>query len=131
MAEYLLDSNVLIRHLRRHQPTTRLLAALVLDGQVGLATISRTELLEGMREHEREQTLRLLDAFVAFPFTSAIADLAGELLRRYRAQGVILSKPDAMIGATAIHHNLVLATYNAQHFPMPEVRLYPNMPAWP
>ncbi len=44
MADYLLDSNVLIRH----QPTTRLLATLVLDGQVGLATISRTELIEGM-----------------------------------------------------------------------------------
>ncbi len=68
---------------------------------------------------------------MAFPFTSAIADLTGDLLRQYRAQGMILSKPDAMIGATAIHHNLVLVTYNPQHFPMPEIQLYPNMPAWP
>lgn len=131
MADYLLDSNVLIRHLRRHQSTTSLLAALVLDGQVGLATISRTELIEGMRAHEREQTLRLLDAFAAFPFTSALADLTGDLLRQYRASGIVLSKPDAMIAATALHHNLVLVTYNPQHFPMPEIQLYPNMPAWP
>jgi hypothetical protein len=58
---------VLIRHLRSHQPTTDLLATLALEGQVGIATISRTEIVEGMREHERESTLRLLDSLISYP----------------------------------------------------------------
>ncbi len=55
--------------------------------------------------------------------------LAGELIRRFRAQGLTLDRPDAIIGATAIAHGLVLVTYNARHFPMPELRLYEEMPA--
>jgi predicted nucleic acid-binding protein len=131
MPDYLLDSCVLVRHLRRHQSTTELLAALALEGQVGIATISRTEIVEGMREHEREGTTRLLDSLIFYPLDVAIADLAGEYMRRYRAQGVILDKPEAIIGATAVRHDLVLVTYNARHFPMPELRLYQEMPEAP
>ncbi len=128
MPDYLLDSCVLIRHLRHHQPTTDLLAALVMDGQVGIATITRTEIVEGMREHEREVTMRLLDSLLSYPLDDPIADLAGEYIRRYRAKGITLDKPDAIIGATAVHHGLVLVTYNRKHFPMPELRCYGEMP---
>jgi predicted nucleic acid-binding protein len=122
--DYLLDSCVLVRHLRRHQPTTDLVSALVLEGKVGIATISRTEIIEGMREHEREATMRLLDSLPAYPLDVATADMAGEYIRRYRAQGITLDKPDAIIGATAVLHDLVLVTYNQKHFPMPELQLY-------
>ena len=72
MADYLLDSCVLIRHLRRHQPTMDLFAALVLEGNVGIATITRTEIIEGMRDHERERTLHLLNSLPTFPLDSAV-----------------------------------------------------------
>ena len=124
MPDHLLDSCVLIRHLRRHKPTTDLVSALILEGQVGIATISRTEIIEGMREHEREATMRLLDSLPAYPLDVSIADMAGEYIRRYRAQGITLDKPDAIIGATAVLHGLVLVTYNRKHFPMPELQLY-------
>lgn len=128
MADYLLDSCVLIRHLRRHQPTMDLFAARVLEGNVGIATITRTEIIEGLRDHERERTLRLLDSLPAFPLDSAIADLAGEFIRRYRQQGIILDRPDAIIGATAVQQHCVLVTYNQAHFPMPELTRYAPMP---
>ena len=95
---------------------------------MGIATISRTEIIEGMREHEREATMRLLDSLHSYPLDVATADLAGEYIRRYRAQGITLDKPDAIIGATAVRHGLVLVTYNPKHFPMPELRLYEQMP---
>ncbi len=131
MPDHLLDSGVLIRHLRRHQPTTDLMATLAMEGQVGIATISRTEIIEGMREHERQGTLRLLNSLISYPLDTSVADLAGEYIRRYRAQGITLDKPDAIIGATAVHHGLVLATYNIKHFPMPELQLYQGMPEMP
>lgn len=127
MADYLLDSCVLIRHLRSHQPTTDLLSELALEGQLGIATISRVEIIEGMREHERERTLRLLDALNCYPLDIPVADLSGEFISRYRATGVVLDKPDAIIGATAVHHGLVLVTYNSKHFPMPELHLYQGL----
>ena len=128
MPDYLLDSCVLIRHLRRHRPTTDLMTALAMEGRLGIATISRTEIVEGMREHEQERTMRLLDSLACYPLDAAIADLAGEYIRHYRAKGITLDKPDAIIGATAVYHGLVLVTYNARHFPMPELRIYEQMP---
>jgi predicted nucleic acid-binding protein len=128
MPDYLLDSCVLIRHLRGHQPTTDLLSELALEGQLGIASISRVEIVQGMREHERENTVRLLDSLFCYPLDADVADLAGEWIRRYRAQGVILDKPDAIIGATALHYDLTLVTYNVKHFPMAGLRLYKGMP---
>jgi predicted nucleic acid-binding protein len=129
MPEYLLDSCVLIQHLRGYKPTSALLAKLALEGQLGIAAISRTEVIEGMRDHEREATLRFLDALTCYAFDAAIANQTGELIRRYRAQGITLSTPDAMIAATAIDHDAVLLTYNSKHFPMPELQVYTAMPA--
>lgn len=129
MPRYLLDSCVLIQHLRGHKPTSTLLAKLALEGQLGIAAISRTEVIEGMREHEREVTLRFLDALTCYAFDAAVADRTGELLREHRARGITLSKPDAMIAATALELNAVLLTYNTKHFPMPELHLFAAMPA--
>jgi predicted nucleic acid-binding protein len=131
MPNYLLDSCVLIRHLRRHQPTTELILSLALDGQLGIATISRTEIVEGMRDHERSLTMRLLDSLRSWPLDAAIADLAGEQIRVLRSRGFTLDKPDAIIGATALHHDLVLVTYNAKHFPLEGLPLYPDLPQAP
>jgi len=128
LPDYLLDSCVLIRHLRHHQPTTDLLTALALEGQMGIATISRTEIVEGLRDHERERTMRLLDSLILYPLDAVMADLAGDYLHRYRAKGITLDRPDAIVGATALLHRLVLVTYNPRHFPMPELRLYEKMP---
>jgi tRNA(fMet)-specific endonuclease VapC len=129
MADYLLDSSVLIQHLRSHQPTSDLLLRLALDGTLGIAAISRTEILAGMREKERGMTMRLLDAVACYPLDREVADSAGELLRRHRHAGTTLDVPDAIIAATALVHDLVLVTYNPGHFPTPELRRYGGMPA--
>lgn len=131
MPDFLLDSCVLIRHLRRHRLTTELIKALALEGQLGIATISRTEIIEGMRDHERQPTMRLLESLHPWPLDAAVADLAGDYIRQFRSKGITLDKPDAIIGATAVYHNLVLVTFNAKHFPMAELRLYWDLPQAP
>jgi len=126
--DFLLDSCVLIRHLRRHEPTTQLLASLVAEGSLGIATITRTEILEGMREHERPATIRLLDSLVSYPLDAPTADQAGDYIRSYRSQGITMHKPDAIIAATAVCQNLTLVTYNPSHFSMTGLRRYEPMP---
>ena len=128
MPDYLLDTNILIRHLRRHQPTTDLMAALTLNGEVGISTITRIEMIQGMREHERNKTLELLNSLTPYDLDSAIADLSGEYIHHYQTQGITLTIPDAIIAATAMRYRLILVTYNAKHFPMPELHLYKDLP---
>lgn len=129
MAEFLLDSNVAIQHLRGHRPTTELLMRLAAEGLLAVSAITRTEVLAEMRDAERGATVAFLDALACYPIDRAVADRAGALLRTYRRRGVTLDVPDALIAATALQHDLTLLTYNARHFPMPEVRRYGEMPA--
>lgn len=127
MVDYLLDSCILIRHLRRHQPTSDLLARLGREGSLAVASITRTELLQGVREQERATTLTLLNALTSFALDAAIANEAGEYVRFWAAKGVTLDIADAIIGATAAHHRRMLVTCNRRHFPMSEIQIYP----WP
>ena len=125
MADYLLDSNILILHLRERPEITALLTQWGTEGALYISVATRTEIVAGMRPHEEERTLELLDSLENLPVDEAIADRAGRLIYRYARQGVQLSFADALIAATALEHDLTLATTNPKHFPMPELRLHP------
>lgn len=125
MVDYLLDSNVLILHLRERPEITALLTRWGMEGALCISVVTRTEILAGIRPHEEERTMELLDSLTNLTVDRAIADRAGRLIYQYARQGVQLSLPDAVIAATALHHNLTLATTNPKHFPIPELCLYP------
>ncbi len=76
-----------------------------------------------MREPERELTLLFLDSCETLPVNAETADHAGETIRGFRAQGVTLSLPDALIGATAAMASIPLYTCNPRHFPMSDLDL--------
>lgn len=124
MADYLLDSNVLILHLRERPEITALLTQWGEEGALYISVATRTEILAGMRPHEKKRTLELLDSLENIPVDEAIADRAGRLICQYARQGVRLSFADAFIAATALEHDLTLATINLKHFPMPELRIH-------
>jgi len=81
-----------------------------------------------MHPDEAYQTQKLLARFVTYDLDRTIADRAGDYIREYRAKGIALSVPDAVIAATAVVHSLRLVTLNVKDFPMPEVRLFPIPP---
>ena len=125
MADYLLDTNILIFALRSDPKALDFLDALERKKERAcISVVTRTEILAGMRPHEEERTLELLDSLENLPVDEAIADRAGRLIYQYARQGVQLSFADALIAATALEHDLTLATTNPKHFPMPELRLY-------
>lgn len=128
---HLADTDVLIEYLRGRQPATDLLDSLagasLTARQVALlacSTVTVTEIYVGLRPHEKPRTEALVQALICLPPTVDIAQLAGEFIQRYRSQGVALGLADALIAATAVHHDLVLVTNNPRHHPMPEIRLY-------
>jgi len=126
VADYLLDTNILILALRSDPKALDFLDALERKKERAcVSVVTRTEILTGMRPHEEERTMELLDSLENLPVDAAIADRAGRLIYQHARQGVQLSFADAVIAATALHHHLTLGTTNPKHFPMPELRLYP------
>ena len=125
MADYLLDSNILIFHLRDNPEATALLARWGAKGSLFISVATRTEILAGMRPHEEETTMVLLDSLISLPVDEAVADQAGRMIYQYARQGIHFSFADAIIAATALQHDLTLATGNAKHFPVPELRVHP------
>ncbi len=123
MADHLLDSNVLILHLRERPEMTALLTQWGEEGTLCISVVSRTEILAGMHPHERERTTALLDSLANLPVDEAVADRAGHLIYQYAHQGIEFSFPDALIAAVALNHDLTLATTDPRHFPVPELRL--------
>jgi predicted nucleic acid-binding protein len=121
MPDYLLDTGILIRHLRNMRGYPELIDQLTDDADVYISVITRLEVVRGMRDRERDATFLLLDSFETISMTGEIADLAGELIRTGRGRGETLGEADAVIAASALHNNLALVTTNAKHFPMPEL----------
>jgi len=118
MAEFLLDSDVVIWHLRGHTSIGNHVLSLARRGRIGLSAIARAEVLQGMREPERKATFGFLDACETLPVVTETADLAGEIVRSFQRRGVTLALPDALIAATALLAGIPLYTCNPRHYPM-------------
>jgi len=124
MTDHLLDSGILVRHLRNYPAYVTLTNRLAELGQLYIATFTRFEVMRGMREHETEGTYRLVDSMVNLPMNTVVADLAGELVRTWQTRGIVLGEGDAIIAATAVCFDLELVTTNGRHFPMPELAVW-------
>jgi predicted nucleic acid-binding protein len=118
MTDYLLDSGILIRHLRGYKGYPELVERLTDEADICISVMTRFEVVRGMRDHERVTTFNLLESLDTIVVSNEIADTAGELVRSCRAKGITLGEADALVAATAMQHNLALVTTNAKHFSM-------------
>jgi predicted nucleic acid-binding protein len=121
MTDYLLDSGILILHLRKQPGYMVLMDNLAGEGELYVSTISRFETVRGMRDREKKATFALLDSLKNVDVTREIADQAGELVRSWKSRGKTFDDADALIAASALQHKLTLVTTNPKHFPMPEL----------
>ena len=121
---YLLDTDVVIWHLRNRSDIVALITALSEMGRLGISALTRLEVGIGIKDKEREVTEEFLDSVVTHEVNGKVADMAAEFIRFYRAEGVTLDIVDAVIAATSAVNNLTLVTLNVKHYPMPEVKLY-------
>ena len=115
----LLDTSVLVDHLRADERAVRLLARLFEgDEPVWAATPSRTEILAGIRAAERDAMSRLFALISWIDIDASIADAAGELARRFRRSHTGIDTTDYLIAAAAQSISASLVTLNVRHFPM-------------
>lgn len=111
-----LDTSVLVDHLRASAPATEYLVGL--EGRPACSEISRIEVLQGLRSAERQAAARLFALIEWVPVTEAIAQRAGELGRKWRRSHPGIGVADLAIAATAEQLDATLATRNLKHFPM-------------
>ena len=109
MADHLLDTGILIRHLRNRPGYRELVGRLADEGQLYIASFTRLEVVRGMRDHEREATFALLDALRTHPLDAKTADQAGEMIRTWRQKGITISGPDAVVAASALLMYLIVS----------------------
>ena len=113
MAELLVDTDVLVDHLRTGSGFDPRGHA------VRYSVITRAELFAG-RGSEEGVVERLLSPFEELDVDRPVAEAGGRLRRE---TGVGLA--DALIAATALRHELELLTRNVRHFErVPDLRLH-------
>lgn len=115
MTPVLVDTDVLIWHLRGYAQATRRLDRL---DSLALSAVSYLELLQGMRNKAELAALKkMLERRGArtLPLTEAITQRACVLMEAL-AMSHGLQMGDALIAATALEHGLPLLTGNVKHF---------------
>lgn len=112
MTAYLLDTGLVLRHLRGQRHTVQLLRGLGKQGRLSIASVTRLEVHAGMRPEERYATNKLLARLTTIDLDREIADRAGDMIAASQRAGKTLGVPDAIIAATAIGHQLTLVTLN-------------------
>jgi hypothetical protein len=107
---HVLDTCILIDHLRNVEPATRFLGSL---RSAGISALTWMEVLVGARDEREQQALRaFLSAYDLLSIDDAVTEEAVRLRRSQR-----LKLPDAIILATARVHGRELATRNTRDFP--------------
>ncbi len=123
MKNILLDSDVLIEHLRNNNKVTQTLEELYSSSNLACSVISVTEILRGTREKEKLKTEKLLSFLRCVEVDFSIAKKAAEYLALYSKSHAV-EMADALIAATAFHHQFELCSFNWKHYPMKELRAF-------
>jgi predicted nucleic acid-binding protein len=116
----LADTNV-ISEFVKSTPDAQVMRWLESVQLMAISAVTLEEAHFGLAWQPNTRKLALFNALVermhtVYPITPVIAQRGGALRGQFQAQGITRSTPDMLIAATAIEHQLVLATRNVRDF---------------
>lgn len=124
MTRYLLDTTVLIAHLRGDETVAQQLLSLLRRGDVlCVSCVTIAEIERGLRPAERRAAESLLDRMDFLPTTREAAERTGRYQADWARKGRTLHVADALVAGTARAHGAVLVTDNVADFPMKDIRV--------
>ncbi|MBU4299321.1 type II toxin-antitoxin system VapC family toxin [Patescibacteria group bacterium] len=115
VSQYLLDTDIIIDHLRTKTFSLKLIQKLQIEKCLFLiSVITKAEVFAGLSMADlkiQNQVKEFLDSFQNIEINSQIAEKAGEFKRKYKVDLI-----DSLIGATAFFTNSILITRNLKDF---------------
>ncbi len=127
---YLLDTNWLIQLLGGHKETATFHKSIHPD-KLAVSYITVGEIYDVAFAYANPQAhlvsfRQFLAPFKVLTLNDAIMERFAEVRSYLRRRGELIADFDILIGATALHHDLTLLTYNTRHFKrIPDLKLYP------
>jgi predicted nucleic acid-binding protein len=126
---YLLDTTVLIAHLRGDSTATDLLLDLLAGNHsLGTSCVNVAEVERGTRPKERKAVTALLTRLRFLETTREAAVRAGRYQAEFERRGRTIHTADALIAGTARAHGAILLTDNVGDFPMRDFTVEPLSP---
>jgi predicted nucleic acid-binding protein len=116
MHQIVIDTDVLILHLRGNESVRAMLKEAAQDSLLCCSAITIGEIHAGMRDEEREKTEKLLNSLMVIDVDRKIAALAGDYRRTTKGHHPELD--DCLIAATCVVNKATLITGNIKHYPM-------------
>jgi tRNA(fMet)-specific endonuclease VapC len=121
---YLLDTTVLIAHLRGDEEVRHQLLALLAEGHsLGISCVNVAEVERGVRSRERKAAATLVERLRFLATTREAAQRAGRYQRDFGRRGTTIHTADALVAGTARAHGAILLTDNVPDFPMRDIRV--------
>lgn len=114
----LVDTSVLIDVLRGEVAAAAVLRDARTAGPLHASEVTRLEVLAGMRDREEAATRALLAVLIWHPVDEKVAEVAGELGRKWLPGNRGIDSADLAIAATAVLLDARPLTRNVKHFPM-------------
>lgn len=118
-SEFLLDTGIIIRYLKKDRRAADLLDYFEEAGEISVSAITCMEIFVKCQPHEEEATMLFFDRVPPVSISREVAQKAASLVRKYpTAFGKDEPRgfPDALIGATAWQRGSALVTLNTRHF---------------
>jgi predicted nucleic acid-binding protein len=112
--KYLIDTNILIYYFNGSlSASAKEKITAMLTDDFNISVISKMEFLGFNRfdSREKQEAARFISFADVLPLSDAIAERTIQL-----KQTAKIKLPDAIIGATALSHNLILVTHNVKDF---------------
>ncbi len=127
MSRFLLDSDVIIWHLRGREKVTGMLRDLQRFGLPCCSAISVLEIQVGVKPDEEEKTDQFFRSLKIMDVSGEIARTAAYLIRGCKTKGFTVDLPDAIIAGTCILHDLSLVTCNKRHYPFDGLKFHSTL----
>jgi tRNA(fMet)-specific endonuclease VapC len=128
--KYLLDTNWMIQLLAGHKETATFHKHLHPD-KIAVSSITVGEIYDMAFAYANPQAhlvsfRQFLSPFKLLTLNDPIRERFADIRSLLRRRGELISDFDTLSGATALHHDLTLLTYNTRHFKrIPDLKLYP------
>ena len=113
----MLDASVLIEHFRAKNKHSTFYTKMVREYDVrSLSVVAQLEILYGTRSELVEYWNAVFATMTVIPFTNNMVVKSHEIILDLKRRSLLIDMEDIMIAATALAHNIPLATLNRKHF---------------